>query len=260
MYKLTVALRWSTYTISSVVSFQRKLTLFSQISKIIEIVENTAVDFCAEIRAASNDILSLCEKTDKTNETNKKILFICNQLMVQSLPGQHRGKQYDAYLISEAVNLCLRSRNAYRALRTILVLPHERTLRRFFGKFASAGDAGECIQAINDVSTLDNDQQNFVFRSADEIYVKPAIRYRAGHVIDFAKNHETPTPAKTVLALMINFLQGASAFVARLVLVADLKHEFSVDLLLSVVEIIHDAGGFVFEVVTDNLSIKNHSK
>ena len=169
--------------------FERKLTLFSQIKTIIDIVENTTVDICEEINAHSNDILALCEKTLTTEETSRKIKFIVTQLMIQALPGQHQGIKYDAYLISEAVNLYLRSRNAYRALKIILVLPHEKTLRRFFGKFASAGDAGECNKAIHDVlSTLEKDHTKFVFISADEIYVKPAIRYIGGHVIGFAQN------------------------------------------------------------------------
>ena len=161
-------------------------------------------------------------------------------------------------MISEAAIFYLRSRNAYRLLRSILILPNEKTLRAFFGKFASAGDSSECIQAIIDVfSTLDHDHRKFV--SADEIYVKPAIRYRGGHVIGFAQNHDAPTPAKTVLVLMINFLRGTPAFVARLALVTNLKHEFLVELLLTVVKIIHEEGGYVFGVVTDNLSVNQKS-
>ena len=79
--------------------------------------------------------------------------------------------------------------------------------------------------------------RKFVFISADEIYVKPAIRYRGGNVLGFAQKHDTTTPAKTVLAAMINFLRGSPAFVARLMPVANLKHAFLVDLLLVLVSI-----------------------
>ena len=58
----------------------------------------------------------------------------------------------------------------------------------------------------------------------------------------FAQNQDTPTPARTVLALMINFLRGTPAFVARLIPVVNLKHAFLVNLLLTLVEIIHRAG------------------
>ena len=237
-------------------SFQHKLTSFTQVKEIVSFLENSEVDFRSELKAASDNILSLCETIETSDELNKKIIFICHQLLVSSYPGEHQGKQYDVYLISEACNLYLRSRNAYRALRTILILPNERTLRDFFGKFGSAGDASECIQAVNDVfSALDDIHKKIVFISADEIYVKPAIRYRGGHVIGFAQNQETPMPAKTVLAFMINFLKGSPAFVARLSPVTNLKHEFMMELLIVVVTIIHDAGGFVFGTVTDNLSV-----
>ena len=171
-----------------------------------------------------------------TDETFKKIVFICNRLMVQSLPGQHQGKQYDAYLISEAANLYLRSRNAYRALRSILILPNEKTLR------ASLENFPQLVTQVSvfELSSTFNDHHKFAFISADEIYVRPAVRYGGGHVMGFAQNHKTPTPPKTVLALMINFLQG---FVARLAPVTNLTHQFLVELLLTVVKIIHEAEG-----------------
>ena len=199
--------------------------------------------------------MSLCDKAIDDDDT-RKTEFICTQLSIHSLPGQHQGKQYSPFLLSEAANLYLRSRNAYRALRLILILPHEKTLHSFFGKFGSAGNAGECVQAIIDAFSTLEDHEKFVFISADEIYVKPAIRYRGGNVIGFAQNHDTPTPAKTVLAAMINFLRGSPASVARLVPVVNLKHKLLVDLLLVLISIIHESGGFVMGIVT-NLYIYN---
>ena len=94
-----------------------------------------------------------------------------------------------------------------------------------------------------------------LFIAADEIYVKPSIRFQAGHVIGFAQNQETPTPVKTVLALMINFVRGTPAFGARLSPVLNLKHEYLLNIILDLVKTIHKAGGYVFSVVTDNLSV-----
>ena len=94
-----------------------------------------------------------------------------------------------------------------------------------------------------------------MYISANEIYIKPSIRYRGGLVIGFAENEETPAAARTVLALMINFLGGTPAFVARISPVLDLKHEYIQNLLMNLVTTIHKAGGFVFGVVTDNLSV-----
>lgn len=234
-------------------SFQHKVTSLSQINAIVEKVKNADIDIHSEIKEKGNELLSLSNKSDDV--IRHKLNFICAQLSAHALPGQHQGKSYDAYLISESVNLYLRSRNAYRALRSILVLPHEKTLRSFFGKFGSAGSAGECVQAVIDVFSTLNHQQKLTFISADEIYVKPAIRYRGGNVIGYAQNHDSPTPAKTVLALMVNFLRGSPAFVARIAPVANLKHDFLVDLLLVILSVIHESGGYVLGIVTDNFSV-----
>ena len=87
----------------------------------------------------------------------KKLEFICAQLKAHTTTRQHQGKNYDVYFISEAANLFLRSRNAYRALRVILILPCKNTVRSFFGKFGTAGSEAECIQVVSDVFlSLDN--------------------------------------------------------------------------------------------------------
>ena len=79
------------------------------------------------------------------------------------------------------------------------MIPNESSLRNFFEKFWSTGDAGECIQAANDVFlTLDSYYKKCVFISGAEVHVKPAIHYRDDHVIRFSQNRLTLTPAKTV--------------------------------------------------------------
>ena len=125
----------------------------------------------------------------------------------------------------------------------------------FLGNSEQPGNETEYIQVVRDVFSSLEESHKFIFISADEIYVKPAIRYRVSHVIGYAQNRETPTPAKTVLALMINFLRGKPAFVARLSPLRDLEHQYLFDTLLHLVDVIHKAGGYVFSVVTDNLSV-----
>ena len=119
-------------------SFQHKITTFSQISQILEKVENSSADTHSELKAAGKNLLSLCDTAIDDEDTRKKLEYICTQLSTHSLP-EHQGKQYSPFLLSEAADLYLQSRNAYRALRLILILPHEKTLRSFFGKFDSAG-------------------------------------------------------------------------------------------------------------------------
>ena len=68
------------------------------------------------------------------------------------------------------------------------MLPCVKTIHSFFGKFGLAGNENECVQAVSDVFASLQEQEKFVFISADEIYVKPSICFRAGHVIGFAQN------------------------------------------------------------------------
>ena len=54
---------------------------------------------------------------------------------------------------------------------------------------------------------------------------------------------------------MINFMYGTPAFIARLLPIFSLKSDFLMEQLMLLLEIIHDAGGFVFLAMTDNLSV-----
>lgn len=59
----------------------------------------------------------------------------------------------------------------------------------------------------------------------------------------------TSTLVKSVLAFLINFVEG----------LPDFKHEVLVELLLFVVKIIHAEEGFLFGTRTDNLSVNRKS-
>ena len=97
--------------------------------------------------------------------------------------------------------------------------------------------------------------EKFCYIIADEIYVKAAMRYCAGHIVELGVDQDPPIPAKTVLAFMINFLYDTPAFIARLFPVNTLKSGFLMEQLMLLIEIIHDAEGFVYLVMTENLSV-----
>ena len=84
----------------------------------------------------------------------------------------------------------------------------------------------------------------------DEIHIKPFIRYREDHII---RNYvdQPETEAKTFLALMVCCLMGGSTFVARLIPVHSLEHEFLSEQLKQLLHIVHDCGGFV-DFLSDN--------
>ena len=75
-----------------------------------------------------------------SEEDRRQISFIGKQLL---LFNRHR---YTSQDMAEAIHLYLRSRNSYRALRELLVLPCRNTigLCDYFGKNGLAGGANEC--------------------------------------------------------------------------------------------------------------------
>lgn len=157
--------------------------------------------------------------------------------------------------MAEAINLYLRSRNSYRALWELLVLPCCNTICDYFGKNGIAGGIKECERTLKKVfSSLNHGQKN-CFISFDEIHIKPGLQYQGKYVFSNAQNTDTPVPAKTILAIMINPSYGAPAFVARLIPVLSLTADFLFTVLNPIIQLIHDFGGHVFGVMSDNLSV-----
>ena len=74
--------------------------------------------------------------------------------------------------MTEAINLYLRSRNSYRALREILVLPCCNIICDYFGKQGLSGGAQECERTVKVFSAL-NEGQKDCFVTFDEIHIKP---------------------------------------------------------------------------------------
>ena len=73
-----------------------------------------------------------------SEEDRRQISFIGKQLL---LFNRHR---YTSQDMAEAIHFYLRSRNSYRALRQLLVLPCRNTICDYFGKNGLAGGANEC--------------------------------------------------------------------------------------------------------------------
>ena len=119
----------------------------------------------------------------------------------------------------------------------------------------SEGNSGECKAVISNVFSGLEELEKCCNITADEIYIKVSVRYRAGQITGLCVDQDPPRPAKTILALMINFMYGSPAFIARLLPIFSLKSDFLMEQLMLLLEIIHDAGGFVFLDMTDNLSV-----
>ena len=180
--------------------------------------------------------------------------FLCDQLAFCCIESD-AGRRYNAEIMQMAVELMLRSRNCYKALRDILALPSIKTVKSYFGKLRSPDSLRECSEVISNVFSKLNGFEKYCFITADEIHVKPSLQFQKDKIIGFAADVDEPCVAKTVLAVMINPSMGAPAFVARLLPVFSLKYEFLMNQVNIVMKIIHDACGFVFLLMTDNLSV-----
>ena len=64
---------------------------------------------------------------------------------------EKHGNRYSSYTMKESINIFLRSRNSYRAIRELVVLRHEKTIKSYFGKLGSPGSLSECASVIKTV-------------------------------------------------------------------------------------------------------------
>ena len=233
-------------------SFHFTLSADSQINDIIDYLTDCPLNIQNDMKHIGERFNSLLMESNF--QKKKKKIFICNQMILHGK--ESGGHRYDRTSIRDALEIFSRSRNAYRALlRDYLILPCDKTLKSCFGKLGSAGSSEECKSVVKNVFSGLEGQERFCFITADEIYVKAAVRYSAGHIIGLGVDQDPPKAAKTILAFMINFLLGTSSFIDRLIPVTTLKSEFLMVQLMILLCIIHDAGGFVFLVMTDNLSV-----
>ena len=106
---------------------------------------------CCELQSIGQNLHRLCDDYDESesesesesemmNEKKKRIIqFLLKQLIA------HDKRRYYSDNMKDAVNLFLRSRCAYKALRELLILPC-RNITSYFGKFGLPGELEECKQ------------------------------------------------------------------------------------------------------------------
>lgn len=109
-------------------------------------------------------------------EERRQVFFIGKQLMLFI---RHCFSSDD---MAEAINLYLKSRNSFRALRELLVLPCSKTICDYFGKSGIAGSMKECERALKKVFSSLNQGEKSCFISFDEIHIKPGLQYQGRYV------------------------------------------------------------------------------
>ena len=170
--------------------FSNTLDKFSQVDDIITRLCDTPKDTLTELRYIGNNILRLSDEENDSKQ--RKLTFIGKQLISLTV-GKH-GKRYTAGSMTDAINLYLRSRSSYRALRELLDLPCRNTIYEYFGKLGLAGSLDECERTVKRVFESLNEGERNCFITFDEIHIKPGLYYPGRYVLGDALNQDSPCP------------------------------------------------------------------
>uniref|UniRef100_A0A1I8FWY0 C2 domain-containing protein n=1 Tax=Macrostomum lignano TaxID=282301 RepID=A0A1I8FWY0_9PLAT len=157
-------------------------------------------------------------------------------------------RRYDIATLRQSALIYLISSSAYSQLRTLLPLPHQRTLRTNLaglGEIGTAADSDETIRTV--FSALRGTQLNCVLLF-DEMYVQPSVRFRCKHLFGQAED-DSAKIARTILAIMLKPLMGGKPFILRLIPIFLLTAEFLKQQLSQSIELVNKHGGTVFALV-----------
>ena len=201
-----------------------------------------------ELSSCSSFLSKICNKNDEELKKCQRIKFLCDQLEMNSNDRQ----TYSSDTMREAISIFLRGRGTYEAVRDLLIFPHKKTIKRFFGKLGTPGSIDECKVIVNTVFEKLKGTQMPCKIILDEIHIKPGVQYQGGHLFGFSVD-KPDSPAKTILALMVVPLLGVPAFVARLISIFSLSAELVYEHVNLLLQIIHECNGYVFLIMNDNL-------
>ena len=171
----------SFHALRDVPGFQMKLTRWSQLDVIMNHAKNYPLS--EELEVAGN--LERLQETLKVMDIDlSKYEFIFEQAILLTKCIENR--RYSSMMTKQALRMFLFSRSAYRYMRSILCLPHPSTLIKGLGITVNMGSesiaANVCSLYFSNVTSL----QKCCILLFDEVYVKPSVRYRSGHVVGYA--------------------------------------------------------------------------
>lgn len=237
--------------VRDILGFSAKLETYSQLMNILERMQTFEVSLIQISNIFGSNLQELIQSNDD-NEITRKVLFLAEQLKLINTSAT--GNRYCSTPISfkTAISLYLRSRSCYAELRQTLQLPHPLTIQACFGKLGTPGTDKECRDTITKVYSTLTGKQLYTKIMVDEIHILPSIRYRGHHLV--GRSVDNPDKiAKTVLGLMVETMYGGPSFMARLIPIFSLDAKLLFEQVLKLIEIIHEAGGFVFLIICDDL-------
>lgn len=182
---------------ADLLGFARKLCKWSQLDEVLNRTKHASPAFTSELDGL---LARLDELADLLDVDNASYGFLSEQLRQVFVAAN--GRRYSSNLINTAVELFISSRSAYRTASQYLALPSPRTLYQHIGRICDIGQDSECDRTIGTVMQHLNGLQRECIILFDEMYVKPSIRYRGGHLFGHAVDAPNQV-ARTILAIMI---------------------------------------------------------
>jgi hypothetical protein len=246
------AMHYNTHVpIRDLLGFAANLTSWSQLEAIIY----RALSYPLSTKAESNAVVTHLEITetlkDSTIQQNlNRSTFLYDQLRLHSIPAESR--RYLPTTILQSIRLYLTGSASYAEMRKILCLPHPNILFKNIGSVQTVGGKRDCETIVGGYfSILTQAQRQNCILIFDEIYIKPSLRFRGGHLLGQAEDDQHRC-ARTILAIMVKPMLGATPFIARLIPIYSLRAQYLKDQLESVSSIIENAGGKVIGCICDN--------
>ena len=246
----------SFHDLRNVLGFQMKISRWSQIDAAIVHVKNSKIELNCEITAVTKKLLNIIKIVDCESANFE---FLLEQLQLNCTSPENR--RYSSYTTIQAMKFYLVSRSAYRLMRNVLCLPHPITLTRALGDSQTVGsEALTSFLTELYASNVSKFQSNCILLF-DEVYVKPSLRFRWGHVVGYSVDFPEKL-ARTVLAFMLKPIFGGKSLIVRFLPVYKLDAEFLMRVFLQIIRQVEEAGVVVRGIMSDNLSVngKLHKK
>lgn len=238
----------TTVPIRDLLGFQWRIERWLQLDAIVVRTKNTPPCLKEEVREISDHLERMKElATESFDDT--RLTFMSEQLRLFGVPPTSR--RYSPAALMNALSIFLINRHSYQHLRQFLFLPHPDTLKGFMAPLAQVGSASEMDTLVASHFNSLERHQRFCLIIFDEMYVKPSLRFRGCHIIGNAVDDETKA-ARTILALMVKPLFGASSFIVRLIPLFKLSLSILKNELEKVAQCVEAHEGHLVGIVGDN--------
>lgn len=229
-------------------SCSTQILRFSDFQNLLVYVNNHHSEH-APLLEAIEILSSYVENCDVSSDRVKKIMFLCEQLLLLcNLPGPHH--KFSTSLLTTAILWKAHSTSCYKAIlaENVLTLPSLRTLRRIAHNFSHVeNDTNKYLRLR--VEKL-NVYERCVTLLFDEVYVYQNIEYENGKFVGLSVNDQMP--ATSLLCFMIKSLASKYSDIVAMIPVHGLNVECLRTHCLKVLQTVTHVGFKVVALCSDN--------